>query len=67
MIHTVGMSYPIDVVFLDSTGLILKVLAAIPRLRAAFCIRAAQVLELAAGEAYRLGWTVGLRLKLSLE
>ena len=58
------MRYPIDVVFLDRRGRILKVVDAVPPWRAAACWRARHTLELAAGEADRLGLAPNLWIKL---
>ena len=54
-VHTAFMRYPIDVVFVDRHGCILKVVEALPPWRAAACWRARHTLELAAGEARRVG------------
>ncbi len=61
-IHTLGMRYPIDVVFMDVGGLVVKVVHGLPafRFRAAWSARS--TLELGAGEAARLGLAVGQRL-----
>jgi uncharacterized membrane protein (UPF0127 family) len=48
-IHTVGMRFPIDVVFLDSRGTARKIVAALPPWRMAVSLRASSVVELAAG------------------
>lgn len=61
-IHTVGMAWPIDVVFVDRRGRVLRIVPALRPGRAACCWRAWGVLELAAGEAARLGWTEGRRV-----
>jgi uncharacterized membrane protein (UPF0127 family) len=50
-VHTVGMRYPIDVVFLDRNGAVLKVVPHLQPWRAAACWRAHGVLELSAGQA----------------
>jgi len=47
-VHTVGMRFAIDVVFLDVHGAILRVTHSLPPYRLAYCLRAASVLELAA-------------------
>ena len=62
MVHTVGMRYPIDVVFADRAGRVLQVSAAVPPRRMRGCLRAARVVELRAGEAARRGWVVGTQL-----
>ncbi len=54
-VHSAFMRYPIDVVFVDRHGCILKVVEALPPWRAAACWRARHTLELAAGEARRVG------------
>ena len=54
-VHTIGMRYAIDVVFLDREGRVLKVCPALKPLRMAMARGARQVIELAAGEASRLG------------
>jgi uncharacterized membrane protein (UPF0127 family) len=61
-VHTCFMRYAIDVVFVDRRGRIVKVVAALKPWRAAAAWRAAGVLELAAGEAERVGWRVGVTL-----
>lgn len=54
-VHTFGMRYAIDVVFLDREGRVLKVYPALKPLRMAMARGARQVIEMAAGEASRLG------------
>ncbi|MCZ8133202.1 MAG: DUF192 domain-containing protein [Steroidobacteraceae bacterium] len=61
-IHTVGMRFPIDVVFCTDRGLVLRIVEALPPGRMALQPGAARVLELRAGEAARLGLRVGDRL-----
>jgi len=62
-VHTVGMRYPIDVVFLDRHGCIARIVESLGPMRMAICIGAANVLELAAGQARRLALKPGLRLQ----
>lgn len=57
-VHTAFMRFAIDVVFVDRQGRIARI-ATLPPWRAAACWRARAVLELAAGEAARLGWRAG--------
>lgn len=57
-VHTAFMRIPIDVVFLDRHGRIARI-ATLSPWRVAACWRARSVLELAAGEAARLGWQAG--------
>lgn len=61
-IHTIGMAWPIDVVFVDKRGRVLRIVPALRPGRGACCWRAWGVLELAAGEAARLGWKKGERM-----
>jgi len=63
-VHTAFMRYPIDVVFVDRHGRILKVVDALPPWRTAVCLSANQTLELAAGEARRVGLTPGMMIDL---
>src|SRR5690606_17231162 len=53
-IHTFGMKYPLDVVFIDSTDRIIKLYHNLPRWRMAMAPRATWTLELYAGEIARL-------------
>jgi uncharacterized membrane protein (UPF0127 family) len=48
-VHTVGMKFPIDVLFLNKKRKVLKIRAAMPRWRLAACLRAHSVLELPSG------------------
>ena len=52
-VHTVGMRFAIDVVFIDKAGRILKLVSSLPPMRIAHVRGAAGVLELAAGQAAR--------------
>ena len=62
-IHTLFMAYAIDVVFLDRTYLVTRVVTGLPPWRASFAPRAAMTLELAAGVAARLALAPGRRLR----
>ena len=62
-IHTFFMRFPIDVVFLDRSGLVVDVVGRLKPWRAATRLRARAVLELPAGEAERLTLRVGERLE----
>ena len=65
-IHTVGMSFPIDVLFLDRTGRIVHLIPNMGRLRfSPFVSRADNVLEIAAGQAARTGTTLGDQIEIS--
>ncbi|MEZ2299505.1 DUF192 domain-containing protein [Variovorax sp. RCC_210] len=61
-VHTVGMRYAIDVVFLDRHGCVARVVEGLNPMRMAICLGAASVLELAAGQARRLALRPGLQL-----
>ena len=64
LIHTVGMRYPIDLVFMRKDGQVLKICEAVAPRRARGHLRAHCVLELAAGAARRSGIVLGMRLPL---
>lgn len=55
LVHTFGMAYAIDIVFIDRRGLVRRIDEAVPRSRVKGCMTAWQTLELAAGSARRLG------------
>jgi uncharacterized protein len=50
-VHTVGMKFPIDVLFLDKKRKVVKIRAAMQRWRMAACFRAHSVVELPSGTA----------------
>lgn len=58
-VHTAFMRHPIDVVFLDRAGVIRRIVSRLKPWRMAICFSAHQTLELAAGEAERLGLVQG--------
>lgn len=62
-IHTFGMRFPIDVLFLDRLKKVLKVKHGMPRGRIAGCLWAHSVLELPAGQAESTGTAVGDELE----
>lgn len=61
-VHTMGMAYAIDVLFIDDGGHLIEILPALPRWRIAWCRRAGAVLELAAGTAHAAELKRGDRL-----
>jgi len=64
-IHTIGMSFPIDVAYLDRENRILRLYHRLAPLRiAAFSLRARTVLELPAGTLSRTGTAVGDELEI---
>lgn len=54
-IHTFFMRFPIDVLFLDERGTVLRVFSAVAPWRAVACAKAKSALELAAGTAEASG------------
>lgn len=50
-VHTFGMRFPLDVLFLDERGGVVRVERAVPRRRVLLCRRAFAVLETRAGDA----------------
>lgn len=63
-VHTFGMGYPIDVVFLDDNHRILKIVPNLAPWRVAACGGSRGVLELNAGQSSQLGLLVEQRLHL---
>jgi uncharacterized membrane protein (UPF0127 family) len=62
-VHTFGMKFPIDVLFLSRKKKILKVRPAMVRGRIAFKLRAHSVLELPAGTLEKTGTVTGDELE----
>lgn len=58
-VHTFGMGFPIDVVFLSKKRKVLKIRKEMPRRRIAICLRAHSVLELPGGTLERTGTLPG--------
>lgn len=58
-VHTWGMSYPIDIVFLGANGQILRCDQAVPPRRVCAHGRAALVWEMAPGSVVKHGWQPG--------
>ncbi len=63
-IHTAFMRFPIDAVFMDADGRVLRVEAKLPAWRTAACRGAKAVLELPAGAAAAAGLAAGDELSL---
>jgi len=61
-IHTIGMRYAIDLVFLSSECTIIAVRSHVGKFQVHRFPGAKSVLEFAAGEAHRLGLTPGVQL-----
>ena len=62
-VHTFGMKFPIDVLFLDKKRKVLKIRSEMPRSRMALCLRAHSVLELPSGRAAAMQTMVGDQLE----
>src|SRR5688572_22374596 len=52
-VHTIGMTYPLDIVFVNAKGEVLKLYSQLPVLRMAKSFGARITIELAAGEIER--------------
>ena len=63
-VHTFGMKFPIDVIYLNKKRVVLKIKPEMPKRRMSFCLRAHSVLELPAGMAGRTSTTVGDQLEV---
>jgi uncharacterized membrane protein (UPF0127 family) len=64
-IHTIGMRYPIDVLFLSSQLEVLRVVNSITAMRAAYCFKSAMALELPAGMASKTKTIAGHQLVIT--
>lgn len=65
-IHSVGMSFPIDVLFLDQTGQVVHLIDTMPASRfSPFVARAADVLEMPAGIIAQTGTALGDQIDLT--
>jgi len=64
-VHTIGMRYSIDVVFIDEAGLVLKVVNNLSPMRMAMCKNAVASLELLAGMANKFNIHSGQKLMWS--
>lgn len=64
-VHTIGMKFPIDIVFLSRNRTVLKTRSAVPAWRFALCLRAHSVLELPAGTVEKTGTAPGHQLLLA--
>lgn len=62
-VHTAGMKFPIDVLFLNKKRKVVKVRAAMPRWRMALCLWAHSVLELPSGTATATNTAAGDQLE----
>ena len=62
-VHTFFMRYPIDVVFINAHGVVVKVCSHLAPWRMQLCFSAAAALEFRAGETARLGIFSGSHLE----
>ena len=63
-VHTFFMRFPIDIVFVDRGGHVLRIVANVPAWRMSASWRAFATIELAAGTAARIGTAAGHALAL---
>lgn len=63
-VHTIGMKFPIDVVFLNKKRKVLKIRREMKKWRMAMCLRGHSVLELPAGTCDTAKTAVGDQLEL---
>ena len=63
-VHTAGMKFAIDVLFLNKKRKVVKIRPAMPRWRLALCLWAHSVLELPSGTAAATNTTAGDQLEL---
>lgn len=64
-VHTIWMSYPIDVIFLDAGDNIIKAISDLKPMRFAACIGSAYVVELPAGTLARTATQAGDKVVIS--
>jgi len=64
-VHTVGMRFPIDLVYLDRQHRVKKIKSAVPPWRLSACLSAHSILELAAGAIRNSQTKPGDQLELS--
>ena len=64
-VHTFGMNFPIDVLYLSKQKKVLKIRDNMKRSRMSLCLRAHSVLELPAGYAAQTGTVVGDQLEFT--
>lgn len=66
-VHMLGMLYALDIVYLDETRRILKIVRNLPPFGLSVCRKAAAALELPSGAAARYGWAIGDCLRCEME
>jgi uncharacterized protein len=65
-IHTFGMNYPIDIIFLSSDYQVTRIVSNCMPRRLVFCKDAMYALELAAGQAAQMAVNVGTQLAVRI-
>lgn len=60
-VHSFGMQYALDLVYLDKRDRIIKIVTDMPPRRCSYAWRAASVIELLSGESQRLNLQVGMQ------
>jgi uncharacterized protein len=61
-VHTIGMQFSIDVVFVARDGTVLRIDQAVPPGRICLCWRACSIIEMSAGWASEMGLRCGVRI-----
>ena len=67
LIHTFGMKFPIDAVYLNADGEVCKVVTGLRPGRLSACLAAESVIELKFGAARRSGLDIGIKLTILKE
>ncbi|MDU4961760.1 MAG: DUF192 domain-containing protein [Sporomusaceae bacterium] len=62
-VHMLGMRYPLDIVYLDQGGVIVKLVENLRPWQVSACRQARDTLEVAAGTISRANWRLGERLE----
>ncbi len=62
-VHSFGMSYPIDLVYLDKALRVRKLVIGLSPFRASFCLSARSTLELMAGQVAQMRLHKGMKME----
>ena len=63
-VHTFGMQYPLDLLYLNKALKIVKIIENLQPLRMSMALRGHSTLELNSGEVQRLGLSLGMQASL---
>jgi hypothetical protein len=63
-VHTFGMRFAIDLVYLDRRFRVCKIVSDLRPARVSACLSASSVIELSSGGAHKLGLSLGTRLDI---